>query len=31
MSVLIKGGRIVTAEEDRVADVYAEDETISEI
>jgi dihydropyrimidinase len=31
MSVLIKGGRIVTADEDRVADVYVEDETVSEI
>src|SRR6185312_6136397 len=31
MSVLIKGGRVVTADEDRVADVYVEDETITEI
>src|SRR5919198_5097791 len=29
MSVLIRGGRIVTAADDYVADVYAEDETIS--
>ncbi len=29
MSVLIKGGRIVTAADDYVADVYAEDETIT--
>src|SRR5919204_5542247 len=28
MSVLIKGGRIVTAADDYVADVYAEDETV---
>src|ERR671935_157980 len=31
MSVLIKGGRVVTADEDRVADVFVEDETISQI
>jgi dihydropyrimidinase len=31
MSVLIKGGRVVTADEDRVADVYVEDETVSQI
>jgi dihydropyrimidinase len=31
MSVLIKGGRIVTADEDRVADVYVEDETVTRI
>src|SRR3982751_3046641 len=29
MSVLIKGGRIVTAADDYVADLYAEDETIT--
>jgi dihydropyrimidinase len=29
MSVLIKGGRIVTAADDYVADVYVEDETVS--
>ena len=29
MSVLIKGGRIVTASDDYVGDVYAEGETIS--
>src|SRR5687767_11846900 len=29
MSVLIKGGRVVTAVDDYVADVYVEDETIS--
>src|SRR5882762_3048298 len=29
MSVLIRGGRIVTAADDYVADVYAEDETIT--
>jgi dihydropyrimidinase len=29
MSVLIKGGRVVTAADDYVADVYVEDETIS--
>src|SRR3954449_10951586 len=29
MSVLIKGGRILTASDDYVADVYAEDETIT--
>jgi dihydropyrimidinase len=29
MSVLIKGGRILTAADDYVADVYAEDETIT--
>src|SRR5258708_33209488 len=28
MSVLIRGGRIVTAADDYIADVYAEDETI---
>ena len=27
MSVLIKGGRIITAADDYVADVYVEDET----
>jgi dihydropyrimidinase len=31
MSVLIKGGRVVTADEDRVADVYVEDETVTQI
>jgi dihydropyrimidinase len=31
MSVLIKGGRVVTADEDRVADVFVEDETVSQI
>jgi dihydropyrimidinase len=31
MSVLIKGGRVVTADDDRVADVYIEDETVSQI
>jgi dihydropyrimidinase len=31
MSVLIKGGRVVTAEEEKVADVLVEDETISQI
>jgi dihydropyrimidinase len=29
MSVLIKGGRIVTAADDYVADIYVEDETVS--
>jgi dihydropyrimidinase len=29
MSVLIKGGRVITAADDYVADVYAEDETIT--
>ena len=29
MSVLIKGGRVVTATDDYVADVYVEDETVS--
>src|SRR3954463_1030698 len=29
MSVLIKGGRIVTAADDYVADVYIEDETVT--
>src|SRR5881398_1754717 len=29
MSVLIKGGRIVTAADDYVADIYVEDETIT--
>jgi dihydropyrimidinase len=29
MSVLIKGGRVVTAVDDHVADVYVEDETVS--
>ena len=29
MSVLIKGGRIITAADDYVADVYVEDETVS--
>src|SRR3954465_9542757 len=29
MSVLIKGGRIVTAADDYVADVYVEDETVT--
>src|SRR5256885_15380182 len=29
MSVLIKGGRILTAADDYVADVYVEDETVS--
>jgi dihydropyrimidinase len=31
MSVLIKGGRVVTADEDRIADVYVEDETVTQI
>ena len=31
MSVLIKGGRVVTADEDRVADVFIEGETVSQI
>jgi dihydropyrimidinase len=31
MSVLIKGGRVVTADEDKVVDVYVEDETVSQI
>jgi dihydropyrimidinase len=31
MSVLIKGGRVVTATEDRVADVFVEDDTISQV
>jgi dihydropyrimidinase len=31
MSVLIKGGRVVTADEDRVADVYVEDETVTQV
>src|ERR1043165_6436317 len=29
MSVLIKGGRIITAADDYVADVYVEDETVT--
>src|SRR3954465_9425918 len=29
MSVLIKGGRILTASDDYVADIYVEDETIT--
>ena len=29
MSVLIKGGRIVTAADDYVADIYVEDETVT--
>ena len=29
MSVLIRGGRIVTAADDYVADLYIEDETIT--
>src|SRR3954451_661500 len=29
MSVLIKGGRIITAADDYVADVYVDDETVS--
>jgi dihydropyrimidinase len=29
MSVLIKGGRIVTAADDYIADIYAEDETVT--
>src|SRR3954449_8063793 len=29
MSVLIKGGRIVTAADDYVGDIYAEDETVT--
>ena len=29
MSVLIKGGRIITAADDYVADIYVEDETVS--
>jgi dihydropyrimidinase len=29
MSVLIKGGRIVTATDDYVGDVFIEDETVS--
>src|SRR3954463_3671578 len=29
MSVLIKGGRVITAADDYVADVFIEDETIS--
>src|SRR5919201_823460 len=31
MSILIKGGRVITADEDRVADVYVEGETVAEI
>ena len=31
MSLLIKGGRVVTADEDRVSDVYVEDETVAQI
>jgi dihydropyrimidinase len=31
VSVLIKGGRVVTADEDRVADVYVEDETVTQV
>src|SRR5438105_15204272 len=31
MSILIKGGRVITADEDKVADVYVEGETIAEI
>jgi len=31
MSILIKGGRIITDTDDRIADVYAEGETISRI
>ncbi len=31
MSVLIKGGRIVTADDDYVADIYVEDETVTQI
>jgi dihydropyrimidinase len=31
MSVLIKGGRVVTADGDRVADVYVEDETVAQV
>jgi dihydropyrimidinase len=31
MTVLIKGGRVVTAEEEKVADVFVEDETVSQI
>src|SRR5215210_3408533 len=31
MSVLIKGGRVVTADEDRVAEVFIEGETVSQI
>jgi dihydropyrimidinase len=31
MSILIKGGRVVTADEDRVADVYVEDEAVTQI
>ena len=29
MSILIRNGRIVTATDDYIADLYAEDETIS--
>src|ERR1041385_158380 len=29
MSVLIKGGRVITAADDYVADIYVEDETVS--
>jgi dihydropyrimidinase len=29
MSVLIKGGRIITAADDYVADIYVEDETVT--
>ena len=29
MSVLIKGGRVITAADDYVGDVYVEDETVS--
>src|SRR5215203_2560736 len=31
MSILIKGGRVITAAEDRVADVFVEDETVAQI
>lgn len=31
MALLVRGGRVITATEDRVADVYAEGETISRI
>ncbi len=31
MSILIKGGRVITADEDKIADVFIEDEAVAEI